>query len=290
MKKLIIAAICTMASVGANAQLLWKISGNGAKETSYLFGTHHVAPISMIDSISGAADALNSVQTVMGEVDMISDPMGMQQIAMAYALAPADSTLTKVMTADELSLLDSVLAKYSDGQLTSAMLDPMKPAMVGTQIAMLQTLTAFPGFNPQEQLDQTIQQKALANGKKVEGLESIESQFKILLGNPISEQVKALVEGLDKDDEAIVKVRKLANAYRTQNLDAINNLILDSDDMDPDDIERLMINRNNNWVKTLQTKLPEETVFFAVGVGHFVGEHGLINQLKKLGYNVEPVQ
>ncbi len=290
MKKLIIAAICTMASVGANAQLLWKISGNGAKETSYLFGTHHVAPVAMIDSISGAADALNSVQTVMGEVDMISDPMGMQQIAMAYALAPADSTLTKVMTADELSLLDSVLAKYSGGQLTSAMLDPMKPAMVGTQIAMLQTLTAFPGFNPQEQLDQTIQQKALANGKKVEGLESIESQFKILLGNPISEQVKALVEGLDKDDEAIVKVRKLANAYRTQNLDAINNLILDSDDMDPDDIERLMINRNNNWVKTLQTKLPEETVFVAVGVGHFVGEHGLISQLKKLGYNVEPVQ
>lgn len=290
MKKLIIAAMLVMASAGANAQLLWKVSGNGSKADSYLFGTHHVAPFAMLDSVKGAMPALEGATTVMGEVDMISNPMAMQQVAMTYAMAPADSTLTKVMNAEELAKLDAVLAKYSGGQLTSAMLDPMKPAMVGTQLAMLQTLTAFPNYNPQEQLDQTIQQFAVANGKTVEGLESIESQFKLLLGNPISEQVKALLETIGKDDEAIGNAKKLADAYLNQNLEEIENLMLKSGDMEPEDIERLIVKRNNAWIKTLSDKLPEGNIFVAVGVGHFVGEDGLINQIKKLGYTIEPVK
>lgn len=290
MKKLVIAALLVMASVGANAQLLWKVSGNGSKGDSYIFGTHHVAPIAMLDSITGTLPALQSVETMMGEVDMISDPAAMQQITMQYAMAPADSTLSKVMPPEEISKLNAVLAKYTGGQLTAAALEPFKPAMVSNQLAMLQTMVTFPGYDPTEQLDQTIQQTAASSGKKIEGLESIESQFNLLMGNPISDQVKDLIEAIGKDDESVVKAQELAAAYFAQDLDKIEELVLKSGDMEPEDIRRLLTNRNDAWMMTLKEKLPEETVFIAVGVGHLVGDNGLLNQLKQSGYTIEPVK
>ena len=33
-----------------------------------------------------------------------------------------------------------------------------------------------------------------------------------------------------------------------------------------------------------------ETVFFAVGLAHLVGEDGIVNSLRNLGYTVEPVR
>lgn len=290
MKKFIISAFAAIMALSANAQLLWKVSGNGAQGDSYLFGTHHVAPIAMLDSVKGTMAALESVPTVMGEVDMISHPEQMMQISMAYAMAPADSTLSKVFTPEEIAKIDAVLAKYSAGQLSCAMLEALKPAMVSTQLAMLQTMVAFPGYNPSEQLDQTIQQVSAANGKKIEGLETIESQFKLLMGNPISEQAKDLLEAIEKEDKSIEKAQKLADAYMKQDLVTIEEMMLHSDDIEPEEIERLIIDRNNNWVKTLSEKFPHEPVFVAVGVGHFVGEKGLINQLKEAGFTVEPVQ
>ena len=47
-----------MAYVTANAQLLYKISGNGINTPSYIVGTYHLAPASYVDSIPGARVAL----------------------------------------------------------------------------------------------------------------------------------------------------------------------------------------------------------------------------------------
>ena len=162
--------------------------------------------------------------------------------------------------------------------------------MVSTQLAMLQTMVAFPEYNHFEQLDMTIQQLAATNDKKIEGFESIESQLNILMGNPISKQVKDLVEALDRNNDSVVKAQELAEAYFARDLDKIEDIILKSNDMEPDDIQRMITDRNNAWVKILQEKLPQETLFVAVGVGHIVGKNGLLNQLKQSGYTIKPIK
>ena len=53
----LILALCLLA-VAAQAQLLWKVSGNGLARPSYIMGTHHMAPASMIDEIAGMDIAL----------------------------------------------------------------------------------------------------------------------------------------------------------------------------------------------------------------------------------------
>lgn len=53
MKKILGVLLFIGLALNANAQLLWKISGNGQEKPSYILGTHHLAPLSIKDSIAG---------------------------------------------------------------------------------------------------------------------------------------------------------------------------------------------------------------------------------------------
>ena len=100
MKKTVLSLLLIIsAAVSGNAQLLWKISGNGLEKPSYLFGTHHVAPVSVIDSVAGLNEAIASADKIYGEMIM-SEAMSpqSQQIMMGHAMAPQDSLLTSVLT------------------------------------------------------------------------------------------------------------------------------------------------------------------------------------------------
>lgn len=294
-KTALIIAILIMAISSANAQLLWRVSGNNAKGDSYLFGTHHMAPASVMDSIKGFTPALASVEEMYGEVEMPENPQSpeMVQLTMKYASAPADSTLTKVLTAAQLDSLNTLLASYTGGMLNAKQLNAFKPSMVSTQLAMLQSAKNFPDFNPMQQLDTQIQQRAAAANLPVKGLETMEEQFDILMNAPIMDQVDDLMEAVRNDSKSGEKAKKLADAYMTENLDAISEMLFKDEDMDPDDpmFKRLFDNRNASWVKKLTTDiLPSSKVFVAVGVGHLVGDKGLIKALQEAGYTVTPVK
>jgi len=44
------------------------------------------------------------------------------------------------------------------------------------------------------------------------------------------------------------------------------------------------------WVNKLKDILNHKSIFIAVGAMHLVGEHGVIELLKKEGYTVKPLQ
>lgn len=292
MKKVILSLSALVLALGMNAQLLWKVSGNGAKGDSYLFGTHHIAPTSTLDTTPGFDAALSSVDDVYGEVEMsdMTTPET-QQMVLAYATAPADSTLSKVLTQAQLDSVDAVLKKYTGGMLAIAQLDAMKPTMVGTQIGMFQSMTAFPGYNPQEQLDTEIQKRGTAKGKGIKGFETIEQQLNWLMGDPISVQAENLMDDVRKDETSIQHAKDLAKAYTDGDIAAIEKIMMDPENgMSKEAIERLLYNRNDNWVAEMKKILPNESILVAVGIGHLVGEKGLIAQLQKLGYTVTPVK
>ena len=114
MKKILLSIIVSAVStLACNAQLLWEISGNGLDKPSYLFGTHHIAPISVLDSVPDFNKALASADKVYGEMVMSTaqSPQS-QQVMLSYAAAPQDSTLTTVLSSAQIDSLDKVLKKY----------------------------------------------------------------------------------------------------------------------------------------------------------------------------------
>lgn len=296
MKKLILSLlVAALAPAASHAQILWKITGNNAKETSYLLGTHHLAPLSMLDSIAGFNDALAAVNAVAGEVDMAKMNAEAQSL-MGHMLAPADSTLTALLAPAQADSLTTVLQKYMGPQISAAQMAPLKPAAVATQLALLETMATMPeaaqALAEGKQLDSEVQVRALALNKQIIPFETAEEQMSILMGAPLAKQARLLMEAVKQslDGTAAESARKLTDAYLAQDLAAIAELIFSEKEMEVEDVERLIFARNRNWAASLSGILPERSVLVAVGAGHLPGDEGLISLLRKQGYTVEPVK
>lgn len=291
MKKILFSIAAIAMALSSQAQLLWKVTGGDSKGDSYIFGTHHIAPVTILDSIQGFADALNSVSTVYGELEMaeMTSP-AVQQVAMRHSMAPADSTLSKLLSSEQLDSVSAVLGKYTGGMLTAAALDPMKPVVVSTQLGMMQSMVAFPEFTGQQQLDQVIQERAQLAGKAVKGLETVEQQFAILMGGSLSRQAEQLMKDIRKEEKTIEDAKTLAAAYMSADLDAMERLFNDPETgMSPETAKALIYDRNDNWIAQLREILPADKVMIVVGAGHLVGEKGILSQLRNAGYEVTAV-
>lgn len=291
MKKILFSIAAIAMALSTQAQLLWKVTGGDSKGDSYIFGTHHIAPVAILDSIQGFADALNSVSTVYGELEMaeMTSP-AVQQVAMRHSMAPADSTLSKLLSAEQLDSVSAVLGKYTGGMLTAAALDPMKPVVVSTQLGVMQSMVAFPEFTGQQQLDQVIQERAQLAGKAVKGLETAEQQFAILMGGSLSRQAEQLMKDIRKEEKTIEDAKTLAAAYMSADLDAMERLFNDPETgMSSETAKALIYDRNDNWIAQLREILPADKVMIVVGAGHLVGEKGILSQLRNAGYEVTAV-
>lgn len=292
MKKLLLSilSILLLGYSSAEAQLLWKISGNGLEKPSYIFGTHHMAPISVLDSVSCFNEALASVDKVYGEMVM-ADAMSpeSQQTMMMAAMAPQDSTLTAILAPAAIDSLNVILAKYLGPQMTAAALNPMKPAMVSTLLAAAQTQAAFPQYSAAQQLDGEIQSRAAAIGKEVGGLETMVDQCQALFGGSILAQANDLMQAVRNDEIAIDVVKQLANAYLAGDLQAMLDIMENpATGFNYEQADRMINKRNADWMRVLAGMLPTMSVLIAVGAGHLPGDKGLISLLRREGYTVEP--
>ena len=261
MKKTIFSLLLLIVTaVSVNAQLLWKISGNGLEKPSYLFGTHHIAPVSVIDSVPGMNDAIANSDKIYGEMIMseATSPQS-QQVMMGYAMAPQDSLLTSVLAPAQIDSLNTMLKRYMGPMGSANQFAQLKPAMLSTLLALMQSQTIFPNFNPQQQLDGEIQKRGAALGKEIGGFETIQDQCNALFGSSIIAQAENLME------------------------DPANGA---SEEW----TERMINRRNANWMRVMAGLLPTASVLIAVGAGHLPGDEGLISLLRKNGYSVDPVK
>lgn len=296
MKKLFFGLmVMLMGAAGANAQLLWRVTGPNVKDATYLFGTHHLAPVSMLDSVAGFAPALAAVDAVAGEVDMQSatDPQVMSAVA-AVMMAPTDSLLTDVLGPERTDSLNTVLARYTGGMLTADALKQVKPAVVASQLALL--TAPIPPEQVQkiaagEQLDTQVQTLGRQAKKQVLGFETLQQQVDILMGNPIAEQAEQLAATVRQciSGEAQQMGARLYNAYVSQNLPEIEQIMLNEGDMTPEQLQRLITDRNRAWAAELVEWMPRRSMMVAVGCGHLPGTDGLIELLRAAGYTVTPV-
>lgn len=279
-----------VAVLGANAQILWKVEGNNLDKPSYILGTHHTAPADMLSRINGFNEALDDVEAVYGEINMADmNAMEMQQKMMAHIMAPADSTLSKLFTPEQLDSVGALLSSYVGQPVDMMQMDPMKPVMVTTQLVLLQSIKAFPGFNPAVQLDATVQNMGKAGGKKVDGLETLEFQMSVLYDTPLREQADDLMESVRNDSTSVVKAGRLAEAYTSGDLAKIDELMHDSDEMTPAKLERLLLQRNRDWAEKLPAIMKEQPAMIVVGCGHLPGKEGVIELLRAQGYTLTPV-
>jgi uncharacterized protein YbaP (TraB family) len=119
----------------------------------------------------------------------------------------------------------------------------------------------------------------LASGKKIKnvGLETIDDQLNIFDSISIEKQIKEL-----RGDLNLMKdYRELLVLYKSGNVDEMAAQA--TKELDG---EKLLFSRNRKWVPLLDKMVKDNATFIAVGAAHLGGETGMINQLRKLGYQV----
>lgn len=276
-------------TVPASAQIFYKVEGNGLEKPSYLFGTHHLAPLSEFTSIPEAVAAFNEAGTVVGELDM-TDMMAVAQALQPYMMAPQDSTLSRLYTPEKLDSLSKEFSRWSGG-VSLSMLDAMKPMVPNSMVAVAMVMDQLPDFNANEQLDTYFQLQGRQLGKKIIGLETAEPQGQYLYGSTsIADQADALVETLENPQKAIDGAKRLNQAYRDHDIDALLRETLAEEEKSAGFMAVILDHRNADWLTKLPSLMKESPSFVAVGALHLVGDKGIVAGLRNLGYTVTPIR
>ena len=288
--KSIIASLLLLAAVPASAQILYKVEGNGLTAPSYIFGTHHLAPLSVIEK-TGADKCFKEASQVVGEIDMTQDQMKLGMAMQPHMIAPSDSTLSKVISPEDFTIISEDFKKWAPMPgMELSMLEGMKPMVASTMVAVGMAAQAMPGYNPQEQLDTYFQIQGKNEGKTITPLETVEYQASVLYDTtPIAFQAEALVEMLKDPSKAIQSSKDLTVAYDAEDLSKMLQLS-EEDDEHPEFMVALLDKRNAEWLEKLPEIMKAAPSFIAVGALHLAGDKGIVEGLKKLGYNVTPVK
>ena len=264
--------------------LLWKISGNGLKKPSYLFGTIHM----LCEDDAVLSDSLKSVIKNVKEVYFEVDLDNMFELlgVMSKMKMQGDTTLQDLLSESDYEKVKAYFE--SNGSiLPFSMIETYKP--------MLAASTLQQGGLPCENtamMEQVIMQEAKANDKKIKGLETMSYQAGVLDSIPYKLQAQQLVMYIDSTgngDASNKQLEEMFEAYRSQDLKKLEALTVETDAAMASFTDIMLYHRNQNWVKKLKDLLPNKALLIAVGAGHLPGEKGVINLLRKEGYKVTPV-
>lgn len=270
------------------AQLLWKVSGNGLKKPSYLFGTHHLIPIQFLDSVPGLYKSFNECETVVGEM-MMNNIEAFAKIQQA-SLMPEHIRMKDLLNDSDYILVDKELKSVM--KLGLKELSSMNPTLILTLYEM-ELFKKSTGYNEDTQSDSYFQLVAAEKGKEILGLETIDEQIAVLFGNgSLQRQADLLVESVHQKYKVLNDIKQINQLYKNGKIEKLYDLSSnrgDIMDMTKDEFERLVDKRNKNWVVQLPQLLTSSSCFIAVGALHLGGKNGLIKLLEKEGYKVKPI-
>ena len=298
MRRLFSSLILALAFYGsANAQLLYKISGNGLKSPSYIVGTYHLAPASFADEIKGMSDAFAAVEQVYGEIDMQS-AQSVQLAMMSSMMLPEGKYVDDMFSAEEMERINAFVRKNMGMDLTHPMLREqlgrMRPSVLAMQLGLLEFMKITPNFNPNDLIDSYFQKEARKRGLAVGGFESAEFQMELLYGESTDEEEReALLKLVDNKDKILEEMQAMTNAYFSFDMKGIHELTIRSveiGDMTVEEFREMITDRNHNWVEAMPDIMADKPTLFVVGAGHLPGDEGVLELLKAQGYKVNAVK
>jgi uncharacterized protein len=280
--------VAAMTTVPGAAQvpgrsMLWAVRGLDGPPI-YIGGSVHVLSKEFYPLSDTWNKAFAQSSVLVEEVDLaeMEDP------------ATAMGLLSKGMLSDGQTLRDlipadlnaQVMARGEKLGLPEIALQRMKPWVVAVSLIAPQLRDA--GFDPSLGLDRHFFDLAREQGKKRRALETAAFQLDRLDQLSPALQTAMLKSALDDLDTEAENLQTIATAWSTGNIVTLERLLLASLLESPELYERLLVERNRNWVAPVEQCLREKTsCFVVVGAAHLVGPHSLVTMLRDKGYKVE---
>ena len=278
---LAVALIATAQAAQAKT-FAWKATGKGG--TIYLMGSIHMMSESFYPLNPALEAAFKDSDLLVEEVDMAEmlDPMA-QMSMLTRGMLPSNQSLDKLLSPATLALV-----KKATGDMGGAggPLMRFKPWMLAIALQGMELAKA--GFNPALGLDQHFYDEAQAAAMKAQGLETVEYQISRFDEMTMEQQDRMLAETLKELATETATVGKLGDAWKSGDVATIERIALADLKSDPVMYQRLLVERNKNWLPKIEALFARRgRALVVVGAAHLVGPDGLIAMLKAKGYTVE---
>jgi uncharacterized protein YbaP (TraB family) len=162
----------------------------------------------------------------------------------------------------------------------------LKPWLLSLTLLTLEWQKA--GFEADLGLDKHFYDLARSDAKTVQGLETVAFQISRFDGMTMEEQDRLLAETLKELDTQQTAVTALADAWKAGDVPTVERLVLQDLRSDPRVYQRMLVDRNRDWLPKLEALFARRgRAFVVVGAAHLVGPDGLLAMLRARGYTVE---
>lgn len=299
-KKTIVFVIFAFFVITANAQFLFRIDGNGLKEPSYMLGTIHILPSSVVlDSIPEYVEVEAKCRQLYAEQDM----KGIEQVsnmAKPDMFLPEGKTIGDILTSEQFDMLKTKVKDLLNKNLSPR--TNLKPInFINVFYTTLERESMNKYFNGNigfTRIDLDCINRASKRDIAVGHLDSyarIDSLPDILgLSMEMDAQIDSLVSFLSNFEEIKQKsfdawkvmadmmdywIKGDFNGFST--MDGLNVFMA----LNPADL----LGRNKKWIPIMTAAMSDAPTMFVFGALHLTGKEGIIQKLREEGYKVEQI-
>lgn len=317
-------AFVAKAQTASNPGWLWKISGNGLAQNSYLFGTCHGDGISFTDeeiySITGLSEALDEAQTVFFEADAKTDEQNGSNEELKQLYRRIINPGPEYMMPEGVfykPLYDSVahfneVNKFMSYKMKDVEYWKKTPGYWCIRLSMY----AFAKVRMCRSVDLALHEEVVKRGKETGGLETTSSGMEMIMSMytdtkyidtlSMKEQAKIIYKLVHRmNNDSLYQFPKFHEAYLENDTCKFNQFLGEFEEeltkwseevygngmTDKKDYqnEHLLRDRNEAWIPVIKENIAKRPCLIAVGCRHLLSNDGLIAMLRREGYTVEPV-
>lgn len=288
-RKTIIAGLCCMllAISTANAQVLYRISGNSAAAPSYILATNRMVDMTFIDTIPNTFKCYAECNKVITEFAM-QDYEAIAALRQA-ALLPDSVQLRNFYSEEKYQEIDEALRINLGMGLDK--LGRMKPSYLAEMLRN-ELMKRWLHYDEDRTMETFFERVALEANTPVYGLDDVgETMYMLFDREPFHWQCEELQKVVEYPEKEVRLERQLTEMYRYGRLSDMAYMVKSPDNMTSLSYSDYQIyaKRNKVWVKRLTPYLKEGKAFITLNAIYLGGEEGLLAQLKAAGYRVKAV-
>jgi uncharacterized protein YbaP (TraB family) len=256
--------------------LLWRISGNGLEKPSYVFGTMHLNDQRLFNLGDSLYDAIGR-----------SDGFAIELNPYAISLLAIEEIKKEIKDKKHISEILSQKDYDQYGPSLEKKFHKSRESITSEDLIKEKNKWITERFRTGEMqtfLDAYLFDVARREGKWTGGVEDMEDQQGILtdiIDKTDIEQILASGNG-DRDDE----LGKLIEIYNSQDIYSLYKMSSTGDSLG---FDRVVVRRNHKMAFRMDSLSRVRSMVFAVGAAHLAGNEGVIELLRKRGFEVVPV-
>ncbi len=263
---------------------VWQVKSSDNENTLYIAGTIHVLKASDFPLPEEFDEAYGLADNLVFESDLSSfDDFEVQKKMQQMVSWSDGSTLADHIKPETLERFSQQLMSHG---IPFGMVKSYKPGFAATTLALLELQKLGIG---EAGVDAYYDEKARADGRDIEGLETVEEQIGFIANMGMENPDEFLSYSMDDLQVLREMMDNMTAAWREGDMPALAAIMTKHmREQFPEVFKQLLTDRNASWLPKIEAMMQDPDVeLVMVGAGHLAGEGNVLQLLQEAGYVVE---